>query len=461
MTSNLEQEVFASKSPVKLESFCYYKGISVRNRFGIAGFGGFGNKIANLFASLTDDNGRPYYPTVAFNSFTGDFEHLKYIPKDRKFGFKGVEDGCGRTPQLAKKAIVKHKSNQEMFHTAYTKFLKDCDIFIAAAGFGGGTGTGTALMGIKAFQSFINEPLIENGHDPITIGAIITLPSSSAPVIEKYNAIQELKHLEELMNSKEIPFKFIIIVDNEKAYQDYKLLKASGNTDFEDWMDYSNHNIVQIIHEMNLATNFNSDRAFDPRNFKNIFEKNIGCITFGKYKFPLSDIKNDKELVEHTITALHDKNVFANGFNFKKTRHAGVLFVKPGAKKGSKGIITKDSLDEVDVGLHREMPLSLFRYSGFIDWEKKDEAIIYCVAKIEEYPKRAKEELQAEYNDVMKEIQEDVENTSFKTNIKGINGDIFTESKTSKKSINPFGDFDGESSSTKKSKKPADPFILE
>jgi len=410
---------------VMLEAFCERKGLKVKNKFGVVGLGQYGNKIADLFASLYDDNGRPFYDVVAVNSFVGDFIHLKNIPKDRKLGLKGVEDGCGRNPMLAKEALAKNKENQKMLVDAFSKYLSDCDIYFVCAGLGGGTGTGTIAMTIRALNSVINKPLLAEDKKPKSIGAIVTLPLATAPAIEKRNALTALIEIEKLMRDDKI-CNFIIIVDNEKAFRDYKKMKESSNKSFDGWMSYSNNNVVQVIHEMNVATNFNSDRSFDPRDFRNIFEHNIGCITFGKHKFPITDVNNDAELFKHTLEALHEKNVLANGFDLKKSRQAGVLIVKPTTRKGSHNIVTVDSVDEIEVGLAKEMPDVLGRYAGYVDWQNPDEAIIYTIAKVEEFPKRAKEELAKEYNEASQRIKASMSSTEFKTSITGIDDSIFS-----------------------------------
>jgi len=426
---------------VNLESFCIRKGIKVKNRFGIIGLGQYGNKIADLFASLKDDNERPLYDAIAINSFVGDFANLKHISKERKFGLKGIEDGCGRNPELAKEALAQNKDNQKILFESF-EHIKDSDIFLVAGGMGGGTATGIISMTIKALNRTINMPLIEEGKRPKAIGAVITLPLASAPANEKRNALIALLELEKIMNDRSINFKFIIIVDNEKAFRDYRSLKAEGTTDFDGWMSYSNNNVVQVMHELNVATNFPSDRTFDPRDLRNIFENNTGCITFGKYKFPITDAESEKQILEHTLKALYEKNVLANGFNFKETRQAGVLIVKPVKRKDAKNVVTNDTLDDIDMGLSKEMPAALGRYSGYVDWANPDEAIIYTIAKIEEFPKRAKEELSQEYNEAKEIIAISLRNSEFKTSIDSIDDSIFNSNlKGIVDDSDPFTDF--------------------
>lgn len=403
---------------MKLEGFVSRVGAKTSHKFGVVGLGQYGGKIADLFGGLKDSNKRNYYDVVAINSFMGDLEPLKSITDERKYSLVGVEGGCGRKPDLAKKSL-QNKENQKHIIGMVDKYLKDDDIYLVVAGLGGGTGTGTISTTIKVLHGSVNVPLLKSGQAKKPIGAIITLPRKSEPLAEKKNALLALKELESLMNDKLL--SFIVFVDNEKSYRDFREERANNKTDFDNWMDYSNYQVVSILHEINIATSFSSDRTFDSQDLKNIFESFEGSMTFGKIKFPSTDINTSKDLTSKVIGTFHEGNVLANGFDLTKTRTAGVMIVKPENDKK----ITANSLDDIEEVLSEEMPGALYRPVGYIDWANPKETIIYTIAKVLEMPKRAKKELNDEYNKSIESVKEDIKTDKAVTGFLDVDDSLF------------------------------------
>lgn len=436
---------------MRLEGFVNRNDVKVSHKFGIMGLGQYGGKIADLFAGLEDAKGRKFYDSIAVNSFSGDLKPLKELTDERKYSLVGVEGGCGRKPELAQEAL-QTKVNQTKLINMVQNLLNDNDIYLVSAGLGGGTGTGLITTAIKLLHAVINRPLIEKGEKPKTIGAIVTLPRKSEPLAEKKNALKAIKELEELMHSKITNFKFIIFVDNEKAFRDFRKLKADGNTEFENWMEYSNYQVVSALHEINVATSFSSDKAFDPQDFANIFNEMEGAMTFGKIKFPSSDIKDSDDLVNRVIDTFHEGNVLANGFDLKKSRTAGVLIVKPDKDK----IVTANSLDDIEEKLSEEMPAALYRPTGYIDWANPKETIIYTITKVAEMPKRARTELDAEYTEALKAVKDDIRKDKAETNFEKVDDSIFNTETAA--SIEDDFDIFGTSNIKKKEPEPVDDF---
>lgn len=403
---------------MKLEGFTDRVGAKTSHKIGIVGLGQYGGKIANLFAGLKDNSNRSYYDTIAVNSFIGDLKPLGNITDERKYSLIGVEGGCGRKPELAKEAL-RNKENQEHLLGMISKHIKNNDMYLVSAGLGGGTGTGTISTMVKVLHSGINIPLQKAGQPIKPIGAIVTLPRKAEPLAEKKNALMAIKELEGLMEQKLL--KFVIFVDNEKAYRDFRKEKADNETIFDNWMDYSNCAVVTTLHEINIATNFSSDRTFDSQDLKNIFENFEGSMTFGKTKFPSTDINNSKDLIKKVIDTFHEGNVLANGFDLKKSRTAGVMIVRPENDKK----ITENSLDDIEEALAEEMPGALYRPVGYIDWNNPRETIIYTIAKVVEMPERAKTELNEEYTKVVESVKEDIKKDRAETGFDDVDDSIF------------------------------------
>ncbi|MCG8540090.1 MAG: hypothetical protein MJA82_09145 [Clostridia bacterium] len=443
---------------VKFESFVSRSEAQASHRIGFIGLGQCGGNYTDLFSSLKDNNKKSFYDCIAINSFLGDLKSLKNIPHDRKYALVGVEGGCGRKPELAKEAL-KNPDNQNRLIELIKSNLMDNPMYIVNAGLGGGTGTGIIVTMIKLLHKVINVPLIKQGKKPKPIGAIVTIPRKSEAPAEKKNALNAIKQIEKMMNSKEYEFKFIIIVDNEKAYREFKQLDLKNDTKFDNWMDYCNQQIVESIHEVNVATSFSSDKSFDPQEVLNIYGEWEGALTLGKIKFKSKDIIDSIDLVNKIVKTFQEGSVLADGFNLENTRTAGVLIVKPTSNK----IISKNSLYDIEDKLAEIMPSSLYRSTGYIEWYNPNDTIIYTMAKVQELPERAREGLSLEYNATMNKIKENVKNTKIKTEYSDIDDDIFNSqsSKQINDNFDPFSDEAAASDDLKEDEDFSDVFDLD
>jgi cell division GTPase FtsZ len=449
---------------VRTEGFTKRNEAKASLEVGLAGTGQCGGKIVNLFAGLKDPNKKNYYDVIAVNSFVGDLRPLDNISEERKYALAGVEGGCGRKPELAeaslKGADESCKKNQKKLMEMVKEYLSNKDMYIVAGGLGGGTGTGTIPTMMKLIHSMVNIPLLKQGKKPKTIGAIVTLPRKSEPLAEKKNALKAIKELEDLMHTTNEKLKdcckFIIFVDNEKAYRDYRKLKADKDTPFDNWMDYANHQVVSIFHEINVATSFSSDKIFDPQDLKNVFEEWKGAMTFGKIKFASSDIRNSDELVEKAMATFHDGCVLANGFDLSKSRTAGVLIVKPMDDK----LVTGNSLDDIDDKMSEEMPGALYRPTGYIDWANPKDTLIYTIAKVAEFPERARVSLEQEYSSVVNEIKDTMRTEKAETSFSDVDDSIFNTGSQVAATVDAFDPFGEDAGSQDKKNLELDPFDI-
>ena len=406
----------------RLEEFCY-RNVKPAIKFGIAGLGQAGGKIADLFASIKPkDSDRSFYDAIAINSFWGDLDPLKNIVDDRKLQLEGGE-GCGRKPEFCFE-LLKNPANQQKVTEIVSKHLSGSDMIIFAAGLGGGTGTALLPTMIRVTNYTINRNLMNEGKKPIPIGVIITIPRVIDPIIEKRNTVKVLEEIRDLLNNGHLRFCFVI--DNDKAYKDFKEEKSKRHLDEDNWMDYANNSLVMSLHEFNMGISNNSDRNFGPRDFKNIFDDNPGCVTISKLSVPVTDIQKPSDIINKISDCLHGEgttNVLANGYTLKDATHAGFMLVRP--KDSS---ISKDLMDDIDHKLYELMPHTITRPGSLISWnlDKDNRYVIYTITKITDFPERAACGIQEELAESTSSLSETITKKKILTAHADFNDDIFT-----------------------------------
>lgn len=387
---------------IKLAEFCYKEKATIAIKFGFLGLGEGGGKITDCFASLKNSDGKPYYNTVAVNSYKKDLDLLRNIPENKKFALYGGE-GCGRRPEYCIE-LLKNPENIKEFKLLIRENYNDSDMIVIDVGLGGGTGTGLFLTSLKYIHEEINKPLIESGKRPKPVGAIITIPRATDPIIEKRNAAKVLEPLKAYINNGTI--RFVKFIDNNKAYYDYKNSEIIRKT-YSDWMEYSNSETVSTLHEINVGITIPSERVFDPKDFKNIFQDDPGCITLSKLVLDKDSVRGREDLLNKLEECLKgvNTNEMSEGFDITNAIHAGFLLVRPKEKDNES---SKDLHDDLDIKMNSLVPFALTRPGSCISWKLDTDCkyIIYTVTKIVEFPERAAIGLQEEVNDKTKELQE-------------------------------------------------------
>ncbi len=427
----------------KLAEFCYKDKASIAIKFSFLGLGEGGGKITDGFAALKNSEGKPYYNTVAINSYKGDLDLLKNIPANKKFALHGGE-GCGRRPEYCVD-LLKNPDNTNEIKLLIRENFMDSDFIVIVIGFGGGTGTGLFLPALKYIHEEINKPLIAAGKKPKPVGAIITLPRETDPIIEKRNSVKVLEPLKAYLTNGAL--RFVRFVDNKKAYNDYKNSEIIRSM-YSNWMDYTNSETVNTLHEINVGITNPSERVFDPKDFKNIFQDDPGCITLSKIVLDKNSVRGREDLLKKLEECLKgkDTNEMTEGYDIANATHAGFLLVKPKDKDSE---LSKDLHDDIDIRMNSLLPYALTRPGSCFNWKLDTDStyVIYTITKITDFPIRAGTGLQDEVNEKTKELNERKATQKIATADINFDDEIF---KTSEMNIfvedtNPFGNNDNQS----------------
>ncbi len=250
------------------------------------GLGQFGGKLVVLLAGFTKRDGSPYYRCCAVNSYAGDLQSLRNIPRNSLYQIRGVEAGGGRMPELVKAALLDESTeNQSNLYDLLDATASDAPYLMIAAGLGGGTGTGL-IWGLLDW--------IKQGFMPRPCGLILTLPRPEDGPRQHINAAKALLAI--LRQMAEQPrgplsqlspdvlrrrINSIILIDNGLLYREWK---AAGERN--DWMAWGNQVVSEHFHEMNvIASNANGDVNFDAADFGKLLLYSGACVTYARLKW--------------------------------------------------------------------------------------------------------------------------------------------------------------------------------
>lgn len=421
--------------------------VNVAVNYGIVGGGQCGGRITDLFASLKNQHGKPFYPTVAINSWFQDLEPLVHIPKENRLLLEGGA-GCGHKPDLCKKLISKPE-NQQAIINLLNNNLQKCDAYIITAGLAGGTGTGLIHTLINVVDYLFNEPvrekiryneeLQERGEEaeeifeevkPIV--ALVTIPRDTDPLLDKANASDEISQLFNLL--REGVLRNLIIVYNQLEFNEYtEYSNTYGSNEYTDWMDFANRKIVSKIHEMNAGICYPSDRNFDKRDFLNILTDTPGVLYFNK---AVIDDTSDKAPEEKVMEAFRNSKVLMDSANFSRTTHSGYLIVR---SRGNR-VIDENRLDAL---INVETPMALTRSGTSIANPNRDaeQTLVYTVSKAAQVPDRIAQ-FQKEVADLMENVGDNLSQLStegLKTTQTSFTNKLMGNMTRTAPTKNPFG----------------------
>lgn len=375
-----------------IEGFVEQKNAAPGIKYGWIGLGQGGSKIVDAIAGVTDKAGNPLYPTMIVNSNLGDMGKLKNIPKKDMHPLIGYEQGVGKNPEVGKEAFMQ---NGAQIFDAIAEKMNGCSFIYVVGSMGGGTGTGAINVLADAIADYIGIP----------VGAIVSLPRpNEIESLNAYNAMAELTpKLGEIrvddQNRQYRALENLVILDNDKIIKEHTTNpEVPGLT----WDYYSNYKVASIMHEWNIITSLESDYTLDAADLMNHIILGGGILTYAKKKINLDEVTNRQDLIEEIINCYKERNVLANGFDYKNDmRSMAMVVVIPREKKG---ILNQDTLEIIRTRIGEELPNINF-YPGFATWGSKQHALVYTMSKMSGLPERAKN-LRAEVEDLRKQREE-------------------------------------------------------
>lgn len=397
----------------------------------IVGFGQAGSRIADEFGKFKNENGSSVYNCLALNSNDGDLEGLKNILPENRVSLE--LGGLGKNPEVALSILEENERAKEKLKSFIRERVRPTDeLVLFFAGLGGGTGTSTIVKAIDEFYEYNNKPRIAEEFEKIKkeidpavlkadpkkylreafrkaeknfvkIGVIVTLPLRA----DGPDALRQVNNFaQKIWDIAKNPSKgvaFVIFADNQQFYDEFSKLPENERNGIDNFRDYGNYKIAEVLHELNTATTGGGTTVtFDSADLRRIILEHTGCLVINKLTKSAKAIKNGHDLKEMFIQAtessyLHQpiRLVDSDG-TASKVYHLGMLAVLDQSNS-----IGSAFIDDARVEIANKLPLKGTIFTGYLE-EKNDYSVsVYTFFKTEALPERLAVGLVKEYEEFM------------------------------------------------------------
>ncbi|RTR28116.1 cell division protein FtsZ [Robertmurraya yapensis] len=412
----------------------------------MVGFGQAGTRMADVFAGIKKNDGTPVYNCLALNSNDGDLKGLKNIPASNQVSLD--LGGLGKNPEKAMRILDENGNAKEKLKQFITERVRPSDdLVLFFAGLGGGTGTSTIIKAIEEFNDFHNKPIIkeelikiQKKTDPaefknnlkkymaqavknaeeksVKIGVVVTLPvrEDGPDVLRQVNDFTQT--IWKLAKDKSKGIAFVIFADNQKFADEFDSLpdNIKHGLKIDNYRDYSNIQIRNVIHELNTATTGGGTSVtFDKEDFKRVILEHQGCLVINRIEADIQSVNNEHDIKKMFTDSIKDSLLHEpvqlvekqeNGeLAASKVHHLGLLAVISPDKK-----IPSSFMDQSKKAVIEEIPLSGTVFNGYLEEKNNRKAIVYTFFKTEGLPSRLVKGLVEEY----KEYREKQQKFAFK-----------------------------------------------
>ncbi|KKI92165.1 cell division protein FtsZ [Bacillus sp. SA1-12] len=401
----------------------------------LVGFGQAGTRMVDEFAALKDGSGKSVYNCLALNSNDGDLKGLRYISESNRVSLN--LGGLGKNPQ---KAITILEENQDVKHRLKT-FIQDRvrptdDLVLFFAGLGGGTGTSTIVKAIEEFYEFNNKPVIKQEliklqsevspkefkenikkymrlavqraeNDFIKVGVVVTLPlrADGPDALRQVNDFAQ--RIWKIAQDKTKGIAFVTFADNQYFYDEFKKLPENERGDIENYRDFANKRICEVLHELNTATTGGGTSVtFDSEDFRRVILENTGTLVINKLSKPMQDITNGHDIKEMFIKAmdgscLHQPiqlmNKLVTGETVaSKVHHIGLLAILDEKKSIGSAFIDDARVDIIE---NNTFSISGTVFTGYLEEKNDHSSTVYTFYKTDGLPNRLAKGLVREYEE--------------------------------------------------------------
>ena len=277
----------------------------------VVGFGQAGNRVADQFARFTDNEEKQSYNCLALNSNDGDLKDLKYIPNENRYSL-GL-GGLGKNPEKAMKILEQEEVKEKMNRFISEKIGPKDEVVVFIAGLGGGTGTSTIVKAIEEFHAHHNLPKIKEELQSIVVNigkeaysqnpkkyqqqaflnakekfvkivviAMLPLRSDGPDVLRQVSGFTQ-----QIWSIAQNPTKGVaqvIFPDNQFFYDKYKEIPKGKLPGIENYRDYANREIANMIHELNTgAAVGDSTVILDEHDLRRIWFEHEGTMIYSKF----------------------------------------------------------------------------------------------------------------------------------------------------------------------------------
>ncbi len=418
----------------------------------MVGFGQAGTRMVDKFAELRrhEDNTQ-VYNCLALNSNDGDLKELKYIPKNNQVSL--ALGGLGKNPERAIRVLETNEEAKDKLKRFITDRVRPVDdLVLFFAGLGGGTGTSTIIKAINEFNEHYNKPIIqeefkklqqteafqnlqankdnmapieykknfkrftlkaiknaEEHPKHVKLGIVVTLPvrADGPDVLRQVNEFTQ-----QIWKITKDPMKgvaFTIFADNQHFYDEFAQLEEKDRVGLkvDNFRDYANRQIRDVIHELNTATTGGGTSVtFDKEDFRRAILEHKGCLSINKLSKHIREVANEKDLEDlfmesfkgsafHQPLDLVNKDEEGN-MSAAKVYHAGLLSVLAKDKSFGSGF-----MDSTKAAVVEELPIKGTVFSGYLVGNNDFQVSAYSFFKTDALPTRLSKGLVNEYQEFM------------------------------------------------------------
>lgn len=400
----------------------------------MVGFGQAGTRMVDNFAALKDENNKPYYNCLALNSNDGDLQGLKHVDKANRVSLN--LGGLGKNPQKAIKILEENEEvNYKLKQFINERVRPSDDLVVFFAGLGGGTGTSTIVRAIDEFHNTYNKPKIKEEFDKIQakvpgtelkdnlksymklalknaeerfvkVGIIVTLPlrADGPDALRQVNDFAQ--RIWKVANDKTKGIAFVLFADNQHFYDEFKKLPENERAGIENYRDYANIRISEIIHELNTATTGGgTEVTFDSQDFRRIVLENTGCLVINRLAHPINEVNNGYDVKNMFIEAMKGSSFHqpielmqqdGDSIRASKVHHMGLLAILDQKKTIGSGFI-----DDARVEITENPSFSITGtvFTGYLEEKNDHSASVYTFYKTDGLPTRLSRGLVKEYEE--------------------------------------------------------------
>ncbi|MEC1177314.1 cell division protein FtsZ [Metasolibacillus meyeri] len=403
----------------------------------MVGFGQAGSRIVDELAKFHTAEGQQTYHCFALNSNDGDLKGLKFIDPNNRVSLE--LGGLGKNPEKAMKILAANPGTKErMAHFITKKLNTDNQPVIFFAGLGGGTGTATIIQAIQDFHNHYNKPKIEQvlkamieqfGEDTykakknefhqrafqiaaenfrkIGVVACIPLRKDGPDVLRQVNKFAQ--EIWALANDVTKSVAWVTFPDNQFFYEQFSKLPQNKKEDVDNFRDYSNREIANTIHRINVAANIGgTSLVLDSQDLKRAWWEHQGCLIMSRQEVPVGILNTNADVTKLFTTALSKShlhghvNLVNKEGEVSQVHHVGLLAILDRSKDFGNGSFIENAVEN----LHEILPVSGTVFSGYIEESNNENVTVYTFYKAKVLPERLEKGLVEEYEQYMKENKE-------------------------------------------------------
>jgi tubulin-like protein CetZ len=415
----------------------FYKTNKPAINMSLVGFGQAGTRMVDKFAHLKDEEGKSIYNCLALNSNEGDLKGLKDIPVSNQVSLD--LGGLGKNPTKALEILEENQDAKEKLKEFIQNRIRpDDQLVVFFAGLGGGTGTSTIIKAIEEFYDHHSKPLIKKELEKIQkntppsefktnikkyfkqatkiaeekmvkIGVVAALPlrADGPDALKQVNDFAQ--RIWKLANDRTKGIAFVMFPDNQYLYDEFNKL-AENKKPAENFRDYANLEIRNMLHELNTATTGGgTEVTFDSADFRRVILEGNGCLVLSKLTKDSNTVKNGHD-VKHMFLKAMENSSLHQPIELVQTKedgqkalanihHIGLLAILDEKKSVGSSFIDDA---RIEITESESFSISGTVFTGYLEEKNQNDSTVYIFYKTSGLPLRLAKGLVEEYQEYKK-----------------------------------------------------------